>query len=665
MHDVVGSPEASYHAVLDQEAVGIAEVGLTGRFLVANHKFCELAGLPQHELLQRRFQDLAALEDPSHSHEHFTRELTSGNGFSVETRFRQGMGRGVRLNVSRIESGGAPSMLIVALDISGRLQAEAALRASHAHYRALFDSLDVGFCVIEMLFDTQGRGTDYVFLETNASFEKTTGLTNVVGVRMRQLSPHHEQHWFDIYGEVALTGKPIRFEEEARGLNRWYSVYAFRIGNTESRKVAILFEDITVRKKSDQRRAFLAELAEKMSHLREESEIVRAAVHAVGGFLNVDRCFFSELVDHGESVVLSENYTRGNTPSLAGPLDIVPFGGFDLWRSMSQGGVVVEDVTTHPLTRERADAYIRLGIRSLLVQPFKETGCAMLVLVVSESSPRQWSRDETKLVDDVVARVWPVVERARGERALIAARDELEQRVIERTARLQAAVSELEAYSYSISHDLRAPLRAMQTYASILMEECGEQIGGEGHTYLERIIAAAERMDRLIRDVLVLSRTARADATLERVEIAPLIAAIIETYPELKAASAGIEVVASLGAVQANPAALTQCLANLLGNAIKFVAAGVTPRIRIWSQIEGDRVRLFIHDNGVGIPRELQEKIFGVFYQNNPALDGSGTGIGLAIVRKAAERMGGRVGLESTPGQGSTFWLELARSPDA
>jgi PAS domain S-box-containing protein len=533
-----------------------------------------------------------------------------------------------------------------------------------AQYRAILDSLDAGFCVIEMLFDEQGRGADFVFLETNASFEKTTGLADAVGMRIREFAPEHEQYWFDIYGDVALTGKPIRFEQEARALHRWYSVYAFRLGDADSRKVAVLFEDITARKKADQRRAFLSDLTEKLSYLREEEAIIRAALRDVGKFLNVDRCFFAELAQSGDSVVVSENYLGDGTPSLAGPIDLAPCGGRDFWERISQGAVAVEDVTTHPLTREHAETYVNQGIRALVLQPFRDAGHARLLLVLSEAVSRQWSPEEIKLVDDVIVRVWPVVERARSQRALILAHDALEQRIAERTAKLQAAVSELETYSYSISHDLRAPLRAMQTYAEIVLEECGERIGDDGREYLRRIISASERMDRLIRDVLVFSRTARTDNVLERVEIAPLLAAVIDTYPALRDEKNEIEVITPMAAVLANPAALTQCLANLLGNAIKFVPAGGSPKVRIWTEVIDDRVRLFVKDNGVGISEELHEKIFGVFYQGSSESSGPGTGIGLAIVRKATERMGGRVGLESAPGGGSTFWLELKRAAD-
>lgn len=134
-----------------------------------------------------------------------------------------------------------------------RQRAEAALHESEVRYRTLFESIDEGFCVIEMLFDQYQKPIDYRFLETNPVFERQSGLQNAVGRRMRQLAPEHEQHWFDIYGRVALTGQPIRFVDRAEALGRWFDVYAFRVGEPRERKVAVLFNDITERKRAEER----------------------------------------------------------------------------------------------------------------------------------------------------------------------------------------------------------------------------------------------------------------------------------------------------------------------------------------------------------------------------------------------------------------------------
>lgn len=238
------------------------------------------------------------------------------------------------------------------------------------------------------------------------------------------------------------------------------------------------------------------------------------------------------------------------------------------------------------------------------------------------------------------------------------AQEHLEETVRQRTARLQDTVAELESFSYSISHDMRAPLRAMQTYARFLDEEYRAQLEGDGRVYLSRIIAAADRLDRLIRDVLDYSRIAREDLPVEPVDLNELIDELLGTYPQFR----GLDIRAgAIPRVCGNRAALTQCFSNLLGNAVKFQREGVAPCVRITGELAGQCVQVRVSDNGTGIPAEARARVFDMFYQVN-ARNG-GTGIGLSIVRKAAERMGGRVAVEETSERGSTFLLELPRAP--
>jgi PAS domain S-box-containing protein len=250
----------------------------------------------------------------------------------------------------------------------------------------------------------------------------------------------------------------------------------------------------------------------------------------------------------------------------------------------------------------------------------------------------------------------------------------LERTVTERTTELRSMVAELEAFSYSISHDMRAPLRSMRGFAEILMTDHHEKLDPECRNYLARISAAGERMDRLIQDVLTFSRVSRADLKFEIINLDHLVRGILECYPNLQPPQAEIAIDGTLPPVFGNAAALTQCLSNLLGNAVKFVPPGVDPVVRIWAERVVCRdpnrtavapaaiamVRLCIKDNGIGIPAEAHEKIFGIFHRLGKNYEG--TGIGLAIVKKAAERMGGAVGLSSAPGLGSTFWLDLQSS---
>ncbi|EEF58919.1 PAS domain S-box protein [Pedosphaera parvula] len=242
---------------------------------------------------------------------------------------------------------------------------------------------------------------------------------------------------------------------------------------------------------------------------------------------------------------------------------------------------------------------------------------------------------------------------------LARANQELESRVSERTASLQQALSQMEEFSYSVSHDLRAPVRAMQGYARVLMEDFSAQLGQKGTDYLDRIMRSGVRMDRLIQEVLTFSRLARTEIELKPVSLEKLLPDIVHAYPQLQPPHAEIIIKHPLLMMHGHEPSLTQAISNLLNNAAKFVAPGVKPKIHLWTEQSGDRVRLWIEDNGIGIKPDYQARLFGLFQRIHGETIYEGTGIGLAIVRKAADRMGGKAGCVSDGVSGSKFWIEL------
>ena len=246
--------------------------------------------------------------------------------------------------------------------------------------------------------------------------------------------------------------------------------------------------------------------------------------------------------------------------------------------------------------------------------------------------------------------------RAAHKQIQMHARD-LEKIVAERTARLQDTIGELEAFSYSVSHDMRAPLRAMSRYAEVLLTDAGPKLKDCEKHYLERIVASAKRLDALIQDALTYSRVCQAQLELKPVDLGPLIHGIIEQYPALHPDKADIDCKTPLLPVLGHDASLTQVLANLLVNAVKFVKPGTRPDVVVWTEAIHSEVRICVRDNGIGIAAEDQQRIFGMFARIHSENLYEGTGIGLAIVRKAAERMGGTSGVESELGKGSTFWI--------
>jgi signal transduction histidine kinase len=225
---------------------------------------------------------------------------------------------------------------------------------------------------------------------------------------------------------------------------------------------------------------------------------------------------------------------------------------------------------------------------------------------------------------------------------------------------LKESNDELEAFSYSVSHDLRAPVRAMQGFARVLLEDYGEKLDDAAKDYLDRIVAGACRMDNLIQDLLVYSRLGHTELSLGPISLLQLVNEIVrQISPDIQGRKGEVLVAEDLPAVVANKMALGQAIENLITNGMKFVPEGQTPKVRIEAQTIGTLVRLWVIDNGIGIPEEHHSRIFRVFERLHTADTYPGTGIGLAIVRKGVERMNGRVGLESAPGKGSRFWIEL------
>lgn len=237
----------------------------------------------------------------------------------------------------------------------------------------------------------------------------------------------------------------------------------------------------------------------------------------------------------------------------------------------------------------------------------------------------------------------------------------LEQAVAERTAELRETNEQLETFVYTVAHDLRGPLRAMTGFSQLLVADYADKLDPTARHMLERIQGASEFMDRLVIDLLSFGRAARAQIEMEPVSVARAWEqAWFQCAVEAERTRAKVEVVEPLPCVRGHEATLGQVLANLLANALKFVPEGATPEVRFGAEPRGEWVRLWMEDNGIGIAPEHCERVFRVFERLHGTRYG-GTGVGLAIVRKGAERMGGRAGVESEPGKGSRFWIELRR----
>jgi PAS domain S-box-containing protein len=352
------------------------------------------------------------------------------------------------------------------------------LKESEEKYNQLFNSIDEGFCIIEMIFDARQKPIDYRFLSINDSFVRQTGLPDAVGKRMREFAPDHEEHWFEIYGKIALTGEPIRFENRAEQLHRWYDVYAFRYGEPKNMQVAILFNDITERKKAEQQ--------------------------------------------------------------------------------------------------------------------------------------------------------------------------------------LELANKELESFTYSVSHDLRSPIRSLIGYSKILAEDFNEKLGEDGTRILSIIHQSALRMNNLIDDLLKFSKLGKTEMQKSDIDTEKLVQSVLDEMGGSFQHKANVKV-NRLPPIYADRPLLTQVWINLIGNALKYSAKKEDPEIEIGAYRENDEIIYFVKDNGAGFDMQYGDKLFGVFQRLHRAEEFEGTGVGLSIVKRIIAKHAGRVWAEGKVNEGATFYFSLPR----
>jgi PAS domain S-box-containing protein len=294
-----------------------------------------------------------------------------------------------------------------------------------------------------------------------------------------------------------------------------------------------------------------------------------------------------------------------------------------------------------------------LLLNSGLVRLTSEDRAFLLVSLEDITARKASEREVQRLNAELEERIRQVTSANRSLEREVADRQRAEEG-------LRESIKDLEAFSFSVSHDLRAPLRSIQGVAEALREDYADRLDETGRDYARRIVDAAQRLDRLLQDLLAYSRVGRgeAEARLCSLDSAVRIA-LDHMKPLVRSSGAKVELASPLGEVLSVRSLLEIAIANLLSNALKFTAAGVKPVVRVGAEARGSFRRLWIEDNGIGIPPDEQERVFRPFERLHGIEKYPGNGIGLAIVRKSIESQGGMAGVEARPGGGSRFWIEL------
>lgn len=429
-----------------------------------------------------------------------------------------------------------------------------------------------------------------------------------------------------------------------------------------------LVEDITDRKQAE---VALSRYARRLETLRElDRSILQARSHVETAQTALK--FMSELmhcqlfdvtlfdVEHQRATVLAVVATNGVGFSTGESFSAQEFGDID--RLQQNQTVLIEDLTLHPKSSSLLQQLFEQGIRCLMKVPLIAQGELIGSLNLGAMQPRVFNEEDREIAFEVANELAIAMQQVRLRQELQRYTEQLEQMVSDRTQQLQEANSNLEAFTFSVSHDLREPLRGLQGFAQVLLTDYADQLDPAGRDFISRILRTAERMDSLIQDLLSYSRLTRSDLPLMPINLNGLVMEVLnQLETQLLERQAQVILEEPLLPLVGNYRTLVQVVTNLITNAAKFVASGVQPQIRIRTQKHNEWVRLWIEDNGIGIEPRYHELIFGVFERLHGVETYPGTGIGLAIVRKGVERMGGQAGVESKLGCGSQFWIELPR----
>ena len=544
-----------------------------------------------------------------------------------------------------------------------------------AQYRALFETLIEGFCTIEVIFDADARPVDYRFLEINPAFERQTGLVDAQGKLMRDLAPDHEEHWFELYGKVALTGEPVRFENEARALGRFYDVCAYRVGGAESRKVAILFSDITARRSAQrklqaqiERLNLLQQITRAIGERQDLPSIFQVVIRTLEDQLPVDfGCICAYDAADNRLVV---NRVGVRSQSLAMELALTELAYVDIDQNglshCVRGQLVYEpDVSEvpSPFPQRLASG----GLRALVAAPLIMENKVFGVLLAARREPGSFSSGECEFLRQLSEHIALAAHQAHLYGALQVAYEDLRhtQQAVMQQERLRA----LGQMASGIAHDINNAISPVALYTESLLEK-EPSLSAQGRGQLQTIQRAIHDVAATVARMREFYRQREPQLTLTPMQLNDLVQQVVDLtrarwsdMPLRRGIVIDLqsELAADLPVVMGVESEIREALTNLVFNAVDALPAGGGLTLRTRAAESGE-VQIEVSDTGIGMDENARRSCLEPFFTTKGE---RGTGLGLAMVYGVVQRHGAEIEIDSAPGEGTTVRLSFAAAPNS
>jgi PAS domain S-box-containing protein len=498
-------------------------------------------------------------------------------------------------------------------DITERKRVESALQKSELRYHTLFSTMDEGFCVIEVIFGPEGKAIDFRYLEVNPAFYKQTGMHDMVGRRMREIYPVQDDYWFELYGKIVMTGEPAHVLNEARALNGFYDIHAYRIGDPELRQVAIISNDISELKLLDGTRRRLAAIVESSDDAIVGKDLSGIVTSWNAGAEKLFGYAASQMIGQSIRRIIPPDHSEEEEMILGRIARGETVNHLETVRLCKDGTLVNVSVTESPITDDQGT-----------------------IVGASKIARDSTERHQQQLARDVAA---------------LALRDKNQE--LERSNR------DLEDFAHIASHDLKTPLSGIKS-AALWLEEDLHDLSDESRKLLGLMRSRINRMETLLDDLLTFSRVGRTDTAASETSLADIFARIVEVLNP--PAHIQVRIEGELPTIDTASASLEQVLRNLIDNAIKHHDK---PNGEVVLSVNraGAFLEFVVRDDGPGILPQFHGKIFQLFQTLKRRDVVESTGMGLAIVKKLVERQNCSITVHSQGnGTGTQFRFQWPTS---